>query len=250
MTTGKRVGSSGFGAIGIVTVLAVLGIVAFIGWQMYKAQQSSTGQEASGGLVGIPPPAETPTRTEPASSPDGLPRGFTAYSNSQYGFSFAYPQVWGGLQMANDPSAVLSLATNKITAYSLADALQVSVTKTVNFRQRANDAGVVVSPTPNGVAYEWKVVDKGADKSAQLNKTYASPPVVYRSGKTQVYSFSLADGACNYTVWAFASGDNFVRLRLPSFCVSSKPGDAEVQAGHKAEFDAIKAQMLPTITVF
>lgn len=246
--TAPKHGSAGFGVVGVLIAVAAVGLVAVVGWLVVSAQRS--GGDQSDGLVSIPPPAETPTAVQPPANPDGLPRGFTAYSNAEYGFSFAYPQDWGGLAPAADPATLLNLTTNRISGYSLSNALQVSVIKTVNFRQLVNDKAVVVSPSPSGVNYEWKVVDKANDRTAQLGKTYApAPPVVYRSGKAQVYSFSLTEGACGYTIWAFASGENFVRLRLPSFCVSSKPGDAEVQANHKAEFDTVKARMLETITV-
>lgn len=242
--------SKGFSVVGLFAVLVALGVVGFVGWQIYQSQRSTDALEGSGQLVGLPAPKDDKPKTDKPASPDGLPSGFVAYTDAKLGFSFAYPEAWGSLQPVADPATVLNLSTGKVEGYSLADALQVSATKTSSFRIRANDNEVIVMPVPSGGGYEWRVTDRGKDRRAIVNRPLSpAPPVVYRSGKAQVYNFLASNGACTYNMWAFAVQDNFVKLRLPSFCVSPKPGDAEVQVQHKADFDKVKSQILQSITV-
>jgi hypothetical protein len=250
----SRSGHAGFSGLTIIIVILVLGVIGFIGWQIFQSQYGSgLILKGTGGLVPVPVPKTTVNSGDNNNaSPDGVPDGYSAYSNTNLGFSFVYPDAWGALQPSSDATTVLSLATPKIQKYSLAEALQVQVIKKDTFRIPINDNGAIVAPIPSGLGsgYDWNVTNKGKDAAATVGRLYPQQPsVAYQSGKASVYSFLNSSGSCTYTTWVLAVQDNFVKLRLPSFCISSKPGDTDVQAGQKAAFDNIEDTILHSITV-
>lgn len=235
---------AGFSPAYIVLGLVILGSIGLIGFLVLASQPGTDNA-----LVPLDNPDSNKAAPEPSAPDDGVPDNFSVYADVKLGFSLAYPQAWGDLQPMPGSTAVLELMTPKVNSYSLAEALEVQAQKTADFRVRANDLSVVVRPNSNGGGYDWIVTDKGGGKQLP-GKTFApAPSVIYRSGKTQVYSFLATQDNCTYNTWAFPVKDHFVRLRLPSFCQSGKPGDAEVQAGHKAEFDRQKDLILKSITV-
>ncbi len=235
--------SRGFSALYLVIALVVLGLVVAIGLAV------SGGQTSDSGLVPIQGPVAP---TAPPSSPkasDSLPDGFVAYTNAAAGFSFAYPAAWGGLQPVNEPAAVLNLSTAAISGLSLADTLQIRADKKADVQIPIGNKGVTVRPIDDGASFNWIVVERGSDKVAP-GKPYApAPPIAYRSGKAVVYAISGSRDNCTYTTWVFAAQDNIIRLRSPSFCISDKVADADVQASHKAQFDANTRNVLQSITV-
>ncbi len=237
--------AGGFSVFYVLGVFVVLGVIVLAGMLAYNAQQPKT----NGGLVAIPGPKTTPSSLPPEEPADGPPKGFVAYSNPRIGFSLAYPEAWGDLQPVADEPVELKLATNKIATYSVTDALEIRADKTDKFRLLASSKGVMVAPSPSGGEYVWKVAAKGTDKQLIGKIFNPVPQVVYRSGKTIVYGFSITQDACTHVIWAFAAQDNFVGLRLPSFCISNKPADADVQATQKVDFDNQKSQILQSITV-
>jgi hypothetical protein len=237
-------GQAGFNAAYIVLGLVVLLSAGLIGFLILNSQPA-----VENGLVPLKNPESGKPAAEAAKPGDGVPEGFKAYTNAQLGFSFAYPSAWGDFTPVAGSSALLELTTPKVAGYSLADSLQLQVETIAKFRIRANDTNTIVQPVANGAGYDWVITDKGSGKQTVGKVLAPAPQVGYRSGKALVYGFSATQGACNYSMWAFAANGNFVRLRLPSFCISNKPGDAEVQAGHKTEFDRQKQQVLQSITV-
>lgn len=240
---GRRQYESGFSALYLVIGLVVLGLLIAIGVVVSGAQSpTSTLVPIEGPVVPTAPPSAPRTA-------DSLPDGFVAYTNAAVGFTFAYPSTWGGLQPVSEPSAVLKLSTAAISGLSLADALQVRADKKASAQIPIGDKGVTIRPVDNGATFDWVVVNRGTDKVA-VGKSYTqSPTVVYRSGKAVVYAMSGSRDNCTFTTWLFASQDNIIQLRLPSFCISDKVADADVQAGHKAQFDTVTKNMLQSITV-
>lgn len=228
----------------VIVAIVVLGSVGLIAFLVAMSQPN-----ADNALVPLDSPESGIAEPEPSTPDDGVPDNFTVYSDVKLGFSFAYPQAWGDFVPKAGSKAVLELTSPAIDDYSLADKLEVLVVKTADLRVRANDQNVQVQPVAKGGGYEWIITDKGNSRLAVGKPVTPAPPVIYRSGKAQVYSFLATQSNCTYNMWAFAVKDNFVRLRLPSFCISNKPGDAEVQAGHKADFDKQKEQILQSITV-
>jgi hypothetical protein len=203
--------------------------------------------------VPLEDPEKGKVKTQPEeTAPDAAPAGFRTYNNPKLGFSFAYPEAWGELKESAAPGTVLNAETGKVAAYSLSDALQVQAVPAGTFTQQVNELKTMVKPQPNNSGgYEWIVVDKGADKRPILNRPYSpQPSVVYRSGKAQVYSFLLSQANCTYDIWALNVADNFIRLRLPSFCISDKPADFDIQAGHKTQFADEKNKILHSLTVY
>lgn len=240
-------GQRGFSALYLLLIVAVVAIIGFIGW---KVVGSSTGS-GSAGLVPIEGPETVRVDDKPEeTNPDGVPKGYVGYTDAKLGFSFNYPEAWGKLEADGAPGAVLSLKTPNINGYSLADALVVKAVPIDQFRMPYGDKGTLIGPKPLGTSYEFIITDKGQDKAVTVGRTAAQqPPVIYRSGKAVVFNFPASTGNCRFDTWAFTSGANFVTLRLPSFCISDKPADADVQAGHKTDYDAQKQQILNSITV-
>ncbi len=239
----KPAGMHGFSAVYLALSIVILGILVVIGLVVAGSQGSDEG------LVPIEGPKNVRVDEKPVVTGDKLPAGFVAYTNPTIGFSFAFPSVWGALNPVVDETSVLNLATAPLREFSLADSFQVRVDTLEEFQIQINDKGVIVSPKPSGAGYEWVVVDNGTDKIS-VGKVYTpGPPIVYRSGKATVYAFSASKEACTYTTWVFAVQDGMARLRLPSFCISDKVADSDVQATHKAAFEKIKKDILQSITV-
>jgi len=243
--------SAGFSALAAVIIVVVVGIIVVAG--VIVAGSNFGGGDGTAGLVPLEDPEKGKVKTQPEdTAPDAAPAGFRTYNNPKLGFSFAYPEAWGELHESADPAAVLTATTDKVAAYSLTDALQVQVVSAAAFTQQINDLKVTVKPQVNNSGgYQWIVADRGTDKRLQPGKPYSpQPPTVYRSGKAQVYGFLLSQSNCTTDTWAFAAADNFVRLRLPAFCISDKPADADIQAGHKTQFADEKNKIMQSITVY
>lgn len=235
---------SGFSPAYIVLGLVIIGSICLIGFLVVASQPG-----ADNALVPLDGPESGTAEPQPTAPDDGVPDNFSTFADAQLGFSLSYPQDWGDLQPKPGSKAVLEMMTPLIKRYSLAGSMEVKVTKLADFRIRANDLNTIVQPVPNGGGYDWIITDKGSGRQAIGKPVTPAPSVIYRSGKTQVYSFLATEANCTYNMWAFPAGANFVRLRLPSFCISSKPGDADVQADHKADFDRQKDLILKSITV-
>lgn len=230
----------------LALIALVAAVTTYITFQIIRTSSGSNS-----GLVQVQPPEPANTAEEPDAAPDSVPTGYKQYSNPEKSFAFVYPESWGDMQDSEDEEAELSVATPAITSYGLSENLQVQVFGKDYIQVPVNNQGVQIAPSLKSTGdYEWKVVDKGKATNTSIGRIYQpEPQVVYESGKASIYSFTRSENGCTYNIWVFPVGESFVKMRLPSFCVSSKPGDAEVQASRKAEFDAAKDVMLKSITV-
>lgn len=235
----RRVGQ--FIAIALTLIFLT---VLFIAWQVSQADRIAGGQ-----LVPFEEPKGKVRVDENANRPvDAVPEGFTAYANPELSFAFNYPKAWGELKPV-EPVGLLNLATPRVEAYSLADALEVRAQPAAGFKIGVNDAGTTVTPQAKGAGFEWLIADKGTVKSGAVGKPYApAPSLAYRAGKTVVYRILNSRANCTFDTYAFPVGANFVAIRLPAFCVSDKAADADIQATQKVEFEKQQQLLLRSIT--
>lgn len=233
----------GAGALAVVIIVVVLGVIGFVAWV------AASSQPSGGALVPIDSPETVKVDDQPDKPAGGAREGVKSYANASLGFSFEYPAAWGDLK-ATGKAGVVNVATPKIGAYSVSDALEVYADKTDAFRTPVNEPGIIVNPRLNNSTYEWIITDRGENKRLQVGRAYTpAPGIIHRSGKTTVYDILYSSGSCTHHAWLVPANGHFVRLRLPSFCLSNKTADADVQAAHKADFDRQTQQLLDSITV-
>jgi hypothetical protein len=75
----------GFGAVGILLIIAALGIIGFAGWRVYKANQEAPQA----------PNNNSAEQSKTTPQEETIPQGWEKYENKDLGFSFAYPAEWG-----------------------------------------------------------------------------------------------------------------------------------------------------------
>jgi hypothetical protein len=227
--------------IGTLVLLTVL----FIAWQASQADRIA----GNGELVPFDGPQGTVRVDENANRPvDAVPDGFGTYSNAELGFTMAFPKSWGELKPTGE-AGLLNLATPSLQAYSLSEAMQVRVRPMAEYRHAANEQGVLIAPQAKGAGYEWLIVDKGSAKTAPVGRPFSpAPSLAKSSGKTVVYRILNGRANCTFVTYAFPAGANFVSVRLPSFCVSDKPADADIQVGHKNDYEKQQSLILQSIT--
>lgn len=225
-------------------------VIGFITWQIISSSSRGGVEDAggTGNLVQLGTGDESDT--DAPDEPDSLPDGYQEYYSDDLGFSFIYPEAWGKLDDSKVPGSTLSVKTAKISSFGLSESLEVEAYETEKFQIAADDAGTVITPKQNSAGqYDWIVTDRGKGKAGVGRPYEPQPKVAYKSGKATVYTFLSSKDNCVYSTQVFPAGENFVKVRLPSFCVSDKPGDESIQADRKASFDVVRDTMLRSITV-
>jgi Tfp pilus assembly protein PilE len=76
----KQKYQSGFGAVEIIVIIAVVAVLGFVGWRVYESSQTKTQ------------PAENQPNTEQATQP--AEETHIVYKNKEAGYEFAYPKTW------------------------------------------------------------------------------------------------------------------------------------------------------------
>lgn len=72
----------GFGAVEVILILIIIGLVGFVGWRVYEAQkQTVTPQPTTNHTE--PPPSEAPVQDK-----------YAAYTDPDFGYTFEYPKDW------------------------------------------------------------------------------------------------------------------------------------------------------------
>ena len=84
----------GFGIVGILLVLLVVGVISGGGWYVYSMNNKKEVKES------VQPVAPEP-KTEAVNT---IPEGFTEYTNNEIGVKFNYPQEWGDVTATKDDS--------------------------------------------------------------------------------------------------------------------------------------------------
>lgn len=82
----KRLHSDGFSVIEVLIVLAILILIGGAGFYVYKANNNETSDSNKKG--------QHSAQTDESTDEISVPEGYKEYKNTQYKFSFVYPEDW------------------------------------------------------------------------------------------------------------------------------------------------------------
>lgn len=102
----------GFGALAILLVVILIGVIGFAGWYIYQNEQGDTTENTAAN--------EAADRTEEGRT---IPDGWTDYNNNELGFAFAYPEDWGEITIdettgESGESYIASFTDNATVSFS------------------------------------------------------------------------------------------------------------------------------------
>lgn len=222
----KNRAQQGFGILGILAIILVLGIVGFSGWKLYDLNK-----QAGTGTVTLKPSTQTADTTSEQSTPAvPTPEGYIVYSNSNYGFSFAYPKEYGSFAVDNtylgaNPNAETTLISDDPPASysetgSIGGKIVVKVGKSGNLVTTTRKYG----PTVKLQSGQWIV----SDDTLTATSTYKNGDVYknldgaevkgVQRGATVSYVFHGGDEGCVVDKVTFMANDRLVDINLPSLC--------------------------------
>src|SRR3990167_2122225 len=83
--------SMGFGSVEIILIVVIVGLLGFVGWYVYKQKDSKNPKDTASESVRESAAGGESTGTTGCSAP----AEYTVYTNTEIGYCFAYPTVWG-----------------------------------------------------------------------------------------------------------------------------------------------------------
>jgi prepilin-type N-terminal cleavage/methylation domain-containing protein len=237
---------NGFSVVEVVIVIVVVGLIGGVGWYALHAKQSadkSSKPSKSSVVTTSPEKANTVQKK--------IPAGYKQYADSQYGFSFAYPEAVGEITTADSDGNHSILAYAKSVSKQDAFApytespLYVQVDKLDSFVTRAAKYGPMLEYINN----RWVVSDKQGGDVNNGGRTVGdeyNAAVAKTVGNIKVYDFSTQDEGCYHALWVFRTSKAFTSITLPSVCAD------EIDAIPQSRLDnykAVVAQVLNTLEI-
>ncbi len=214
---------NGFSLPHILLFLVVVAVLGFAGWRVYDAQKNANGSLSD---VGDSNKVVKQEKKEAAYKPV-IPDGWKTYTNSEYGFSFAYPQEWGDLQSAApghgsdyDPYWLLFLKSANIDQrdkYGIEGSLMMSVVS-LDFKEFR----IVKAGTP----LEYKTEDGGhwvASTKVDLESDDLKPgdkalvPVEKKINGTDIFRVEGNYECDQNAEWWFATKKGIIQISMPHF---------------------------------
>lgn len=143
----KRLDGDGFSVVEMLIVLAILILIGSAGVYVYKANNSESSDEDTKG--------QHATQTDEPNEMISAPEGYKEYKNTQYKFSFAYPENW------TQQSAEETLVWGEKAIVSLISP------ETTEVREDAMARGILGAPGSTLVVSRWDSINESGAKGGE-----------------------------------------------------------------------------------
>ncbi|HEX8227531.1 MAG TPA: hypothetical protein VF572_06715 [Candidatus Saccharimonadales bacterium] len=237
----------GFGALGVFSIILVLGIIGFSGWFVWqKSAANETAQDTAA--------KATPGNKKAAPEKYVVPAGFTLYENADHGFKFAYPTKWGEIIKTRNeavPTLIAESSENKSANGYVNGKLQIRIDEANTFTQMAAYHAYDVKPVREGSEYTWVVSRLVGDIQGgqKVGEAYdPQPKLAYKDGGLRIYEFKLSHACGEWSDLAFPIGYNFVSITVPAFCDMGVEDTTQERSDKAlAEYQAMIAKVASSI---
>lgn len=142
----KRLGSGGFSVVEVLIALVVLILIGGAGFYAYKANNNESSDDAKNQYS-----AQIDTSANEAS----VPGGYKEYKNTQYKFSFVYPEDW------SQQSADETLVWGESAIVSLISP------ETAEIREDSTARGILGAPGSTLVVSRWGSINESGAKGGE-----------------------------------------------------------------------------------
>lgn len=229
--------ASGFSAIHIILLVAILGIIGGTGWWVYQSQKETAATFESAAAQNYA------TRDKKVTSADAdeeiytVPVGYVTYKDEAHAFTFSYPSAYGALVPSADKTVLQTKAPEDVAP---------GISKHITVRSLSKDASILSRKYGPQVALQdgrWIVAEPAASESYDGKVGDAYDEYGHKGVQSQsndgltVYSFHDGDEGTIGVTLAFVSNDRLHTITLPDFSdgmYSPAPGTV---ARDKAPYD-------------
>jgi hypothetical protein len=256
----------GIGAVEILLILVIIGILSGTGWYVYNSNKKTNYllNSAENTKILNPKSIKKNTENNRYSYKPIIPNGWKVYNNSEYGFSFAYPQEWGNLQTTKpglgsdyDPYWLLYTQSRQIDQHDssgIKGNLDVSVVS-MNFKEfRTVKAGTPLEYVNKGSSEFW-IASTKVDVESDNYKPGDKVPIPIEKKINSKSIFHIEGNyECNQNAeWWFAAAKGIVQIAMPRFSpIGGEP--TGVCSGTKQISDtywkSVYEQIVDTINIF
>jgi len=185
-----------------------------------------------------------------------IPENSFLYTNSTYGFSFAYPNSFETLienPGSNDKMALRAesaLADQKPIGNAgavLNGHLGAYVYKKDSFQLTIGDPNVFIGASKTGNDTTWKIVSSDStDSNLAVGKPYTSFKTIKSQTGISVFSFPLNNGKNLLGRIVFEAGDYYILIALPYV---SRPNEATITSSDISTYNTIVENIAKTARV-
>lgn len=200
---------SGFGLVGVLIIIPVVGLISFAGWSVWKSSSQSNTKTS------VKPVTDTTKEVVKVEDKKAeAPEGFTLYQNEEIGFSFYYPEYWGVLAEKSDATSGLDLEGPNVPMNEHDDIkLFVWADKAENFVSRSTNKNFTYTPSAedNGVVWKHATTAYGIPAGTVAEH---GPKLVDAISNTKIYGLQGGHSCRDDKQYLFQLDDTFIGIKV------------------------------------
>ncbi len=245
----KKLNQQGIAHLTIIGLILIISIIGFVGWRVWDVRKDAD-QKFNDGKTSQTSPQNLIYNENGSSTVKGE---LIIYKNSNRGFKFSYPKVYGNLKVVDqeDSSILLfpSLSTGspKVPIYegiegsiavSTGDKNKATYTRKYGPSVKLTNGKWIIMETNEGDPVKEKVGDTYKDYKSQKN------------GNLTIYTFESGDeGAIWYNLTFIANG-YMSNIGLPYFDTGNGLGDGPLKLNDPKPYNELYKQVINSIVTY
>lgn len=234
----------GFGHVGIIVIVIVLGLVGLSGWFVWNNNKTDDASN-----TGATKNDSSETNDDSQTETYDVPAGYELYKNTELGFKLTYPETWQRPQIAADANAALSAVLSDDTLDAGGDlkgAPQIFSAQAPQFEANMEYKGATLRPMTTNGNTVWEVKSAGL-ADVNVGSIYQpAPKIIYEKGDITVYDFPASHANSSWTTLVFRIKDKYIGVTSPVFNPPSQLSQEEFDA-RRADFNASLKQVAKSI---
>ena len=236
---------SGFSAVELILILALVAALGAIGFLFYKNQKKAPPSTTT---------VTTKTTTAPAASTaapvfNNLPAGYQEYKSDSIGFRFGYPKEWGTLksEAISDTSRIsfhVVTAPYANPAQDLQGTVDLISYKASGYTLSTEKYGATIKPNSDGTKWIITEVNPASADRYKVGGTYELQAKHTINGGT-AYVLTTQDEGCTFTRYIVKLKDTYTELSIPALCSTTT-----VSITNQAAYDTAVSNILSSMTLY